>query len=147
MEARSAFMGAHRPSCPAPASAWTPGSRRVPGELYGDPADQSPDVFPRFGAPLQLDHHRCETLVRDRGASAVRAEERQHRCRSGALIPIGKDMSLDDVHRVSRCQFLETLVIGVLDGLRRSVHALVGGPARSAAASAAGPRGAAYEGV
>jgi len=46
--------------------------------------------------------------------------------------------------RVGHRQSSESLVVGVLDGLRRSVHALVGGPARSAAASAA--RGA-EEGV
>src|ERR687888_663734 len=63
---------------PRPASAWTPGSRRAPREPCGDPADQPPDVLARFGAPLQLDHDRRETLVRDRGASAVCREERQH---------------------------------------------------------------------
>src|SRR5437870_13884934 len=46
--------------------------------------------------------------------------------------------------RVGHRQSSESLVVGVLDGLRRSIHALVGRPARSAAASAA--RGA-EEGV
>src|SRR2546427_2492425 len=42
--------------------------------------------------------------------------------------------------RVGHRQSSESLIVGVLDGLRRSVHALVGGPARSAAASAARDR-------
>src|SRR3989441_10641965 len=40
--------------------------------------------------------------------------------------------------RVGHRQSSESLVVGVLDGLRRGVHALVGGPAMPAAASAAG---------
>ena len=47
-------------------------------------------------------------------------------------------MSLDDGDRVGRRKFFESLVVGVLDGLRGGVASLVCGPAMPGTASAAG---------